>query len=432
MAGSWNCLARNCAIALLACAGANAQAETATNESKTFAKVDEIFADYALDNHIPGLVYGIVSNGKLIHVRGIGVQDLESRRPVTRDTLFRIASMSKAFTALTVLKLRDEGKLRLDAPAETYVPEMRGWTYPTQDSPRIRVRDLLNHTAGFVTDDPWGDRQTPMPEAEFTKLLARRRAVHPPAGHGLGVLEPGLRPARPHHHQCLRTSVCRHHHADVAEAARHGRPRDSSSMPRRANAARSAIAGKTTRGGSSRRWRTAHSAPWAASRPAPTTTPGGSPIYCPRGHRAMRRCRAGEPRHRARARARLQLSAWVPAAGRPSGPGACALATSYGMGFIVSVGCDFGVTMSHGGGYPGYGSHVLLIPAKGLGVFAFANRTYAGPSGAVWDAAAALSEEDILQGPAAARERRPRARVSRRGGDLQGRATSTQATDHSP
>ncbi|MDP1346396.1 serine hydrolase domain-containing protein, partial [Klebsiella pneumoniae] len=85
-----------------------------------------------------------------------------SRRPVTPQTLFRIASMTKAFTALSVLSLRDDGKLQLDALAETYVPELRGWRYPTSDSPRIRVRDLLNHTAGFVTDDPWGDRQTPL------------------------------------------------------------------------------------------------------------------------------------------------------------------------------------------------------------------------------------------------------------------------------
>ncbi|WP_289846850.1 serine hydrolase, partial [Acinetobacter baumannii] len=51
------------------------------------------------------------------------------------------------------------------------MPEMRGWKYPTSDSARIRIRDLLSHVAGFVTDDPWGDRQTPMPEAEFTRLL---------------------------------------------------------------------------------------------------------------------------------------------------------------------------------------------------------------------------------------------------------------------
>src|SRR6187549_2538669 len=158
-------------LALSIASGTSAHAQTATTEAKVYAKVDEIFADYALDNHIPGVVYGVVAHGELVYVRGIGVQDLESKRPVTADTLFRIASMTKAFTALTILKLRDEGKLELDAPAEKYIAEMRGWKYPTQDSPRIRVRDLLNHTAGFVTDDPWGDRQTPMPEAEFTRLL---------------------------------------------------------------------------------------------------------------------------------------------------------------------------------------------------------------------------------------------------------------------
>ena len=135
------------------------------------AAVDQIFEDFALDAHIPGMVYGIVAGGRLAYVRGIGVQDLDSRRPVTADTLFRIASMTKAFTALTVLKLRDEGKLRLDALAETYVPELRRWKYPTADSPRIRVRELLNHAAGLVTDDPWGDRQTPLPESDFTALL---------------------------------------------------------------------------------------------------------------------------------------------------------------------------------------------------------------------------------------------------------------------
>lgn len=63
----------------------------ATSESEMFAAVDRIFADYAIDSHIPGLVYGIVANGRLVYVRGIGVQDLESNRPVTPETLFRIA-----------------------------------------------------------------------------------------------------------------------------------------------------------------------------------------------------------------------------------------------------------------------------------------------------------------------------------------------------
>jgi serine-type D-Ala-D-Ala carboxypeptidase/endopeptidase len=136
-----------------------------------FAEIDRGFEDYRLDAHIPGMVYGVVVDGRLVHVKGLGIQDIDSRRPVSADTLFRIASMTKAFTALSILKLRDDGKLALEAPAETYIPEIRGWKYPTDDSPRIRLRHLLTHTAGLVTDDPWGDRQTPLPDEDFTRLL---------------------------------------------------------------------------------------------------------------------------------------------------------------------------------------------------------------------------------------------------------------------
>jgi hypothetical protein len=62
----------------------------------------------------------------------------------------------------------------------------------------------------------------------------------------------------------------------------------------------------------------------------------------------------------------------------------------------VAADCDLGLTLSHGGGYPGYGSHVLLMVDHGVGVFALANRTYAGPSGAVWDAAVALNDAGFL------------------------------------
>ena len=80
--------------------------------------------------------------------------------------------MSKNFTALAALKLRDEGKLAFDVPAETVIPELKGLKYPTTDSPKITVRDLLTHSGGFVTDDPWGDRQLPMSEAEFSRFTA--------------------------------------------------------------------------------------------------------------------------------------------------------------------------------------------------------------------------------------------------------------------
>ena len=99
------------------------------------AEIDRTMEAYRLDAHIPGMVWGVVRDGRLVHVKGAGIQDVVAKRPVTPETLFRIASMSKAFTALAILKLRDDGTLSLDAPAETYVPELKGWTYPTEDAP---------------------------------------------------------------------------------------------------------------------------------------------------------------------------------------------------------------------------------------------------------------------------------------------------------
>jgi CubicO group peptidase (beta-lactamase class C family) len=160
-------------LAALTClAGAYAADVPAASDAQMFAAVDRIFADYALDAHIPGLVYGVVSNGRLVYVRGIGVQDLQSNRPVTADTLFRIASMTKASRPLTVLEAARRGQAAAGcARGDVYPVELRGWKYLTRDSPRIRVRDPPNHSAGFITDDPWGDRQTPMPEPEFSQLL---------------------------------------------------------------------------------------------------------------------------------------------------------------------------------------------------------------------------------------------------------------------
>jgi CubicO group peptidase (beta-lactamase class C family) len=168
------------AVRLTSVMGLTALGSTVSSAQSTSAPVpitvlvprlDGIAQRFMRDAHVPGLVYGIVRGGRLEHAGTMGLQELEARRPVTASTLFRIASMSKAFTALAILKLRDEGKVTLDALAETYVPEMRGWKYPTNDSPRLRLRDLLSHAGGFVTDDPWGDRQQGLPEADFTRMV---------------------------------------------------------------------------------------------------------------------------------------------------------------------------------------------------------------------------------------------------------------------
>jgi CubicO group peptidase (beta-lactamase class C family) len=122
-------------------------------------ELDAMFAAAKLDVRAPGLVYGVVDRDGMLRVRGYGMRDLESGVPATADTAFRIASMTKMMTALLVHDLADQGKLSLDDPAEQHVPALAAWKYPTQDSRKVVVRDLLNHTAGFVTDDPWADRQ---------------------------------------------------------------------------------------------------------------------------------------------------------------------------------------------------------------------------------------------------------------------------------
>jgi CubicO group peptidase (beta-lactamase class C family) len=112
-----------------------------------------------------------VAGGRLVHAGGLGQRRLGGPRP-DADTVFRIASMTKSFTASAVLALRDDGALALDDLAEEYVPELRGWRMPAPDAARIRIRHLLTMTAGFPTDDPWGDRQQGTPLAEFSEFLS--------------------------------------------------------------------------------------------------------------------------------------------------------------------------------------------------------------------------------------------------------------------
>src|SRR6185437_17164972 len=81
-------------------------------------------------------------------------------------------SMSKSFTASAVMLLRDAGALALDDLAAKYVPALDGWSYGASDAAPITIRNLLTMTAGFPTDDPWGDRQQGLPIADFRAMLA--------------------------------------------------------------------------------------------------------------------------------------------------------------------------------------------------------------------------------------------------------------------
>src|SRR6478736_5845599 len=152
-------------------AAAFADSDRAAKLAAAYPEIDRLFEKYAADSHVPGAAWGIIVDGELAHTGVTGYRDVPSKAPVTPDSVFRIASMTKSFTAMAILKLRDEGKLSLDDPAERYVPEMKALVYPTSDSPRITIRHLLSHAEGFPEDNPWGDRQLADSDEQLSQMI---------------------------------------------------------------------------------------------------------------------------------------------------------------------------------------------------------------------------------------------------------------------
>lgn len=359
-------------------------------------EIDALFAKFQADAHVPGLVYGVVKDGKLAYVKANGVQELSEKRPVTPDTLFRIASMTKAFTALSILSLRDQGKLSLDDLAEKHIPEMNGWKYPTTDSPRIRVRDLLQHVGGFVTDDPWGDRQQVLPEAELTKMIKAGvpfsrtpQMQHEYSNFGYALLgrivtnTSGMPYRRYVEQTLLKPLGMTLSGFEVTDAPKERRAigyrwenEAWAEEPTMKDGAFNAMGGLQVSANDYAKWVAFLLSAWPPRDDADTG-----------------------PVKRATVREMAQGLNFVTVANRTgaSGATACKQAAAYAMGWRVAQDCDLGLTMAHGGGYPGYGSHIMLMPEYGVGVFALANRTYAGPSGPAWDSAVAMHKAGLLK-----------------------------------
>jgi CubicO group peptidase (beta-lactamase class C family) len=138
-----------------------------------FLTVSKLYFKHAETNHFPGIAFGIVLDGKLVYSGVQGYTDVAKKTLVSANSMFRIASMSKSVTALSILRLRDEGKLQLDDPVYKYVPEMKQNTLLTQDATPITIRHLLTHAAGFPEDNPWGDRQLADTDKELIDLIEK-------------------------------------------------------------------------------------------------------------------------------------------------------------------------------------------------------------------------------------------------------------------
>lgn len=139
---------------------------------ETYSLVDKIFQDYAVQNHYPSLAFGIIAEGKLVHSGVFGESNRETKAIPSTKTLYRIASMSKSFTAMAILKLRDDGKLNLQDPAQKYISELGKIKYLTSDAPPVTIQHLLTMSAGFPEDNPWGDRQLDDTDQELIDFVS--------------------------------------------------------------------------------------------------------------------------------------------------------------------------------------------------------------------------------------------------------------------
>jgi CubicO group peptidase (beta-lactamase class C family) len=104
-------------------------------------------------NEIAGAITIVAGTNKVLHVECTGLADVATKKPMTPDTLFWIASMTKPVTATAVLMLQDEGKLNVADPVEKYLPEFANLKTPSGKSAKLTITHLLTHTSGLGEAD---------------------------------------------------------------------------------------------------------------------------------------------------------------------------------------------------------------------------------------------------------------------------------------
>jgi CubicO group peptidase (beta-lactamase class C family) len=323
--------------------------------------------------------------------------------------------MTKSFTATFVLVLRDRGALRLDDLAADYVPELAGLELATPDSPAITIRNLLTMTAGFTTDDPWGDRQQGLDPAVFARLLADgaiRSAWAPGtkfeySNLGYAVLGKVIESvtgddyARAMHAGVLGPLGLDKTGYDAAdfEAAEltRGYRRDSGAwleLPYDRNGAFAPMGGIFSCVRDLARWVAGFAAAFPPGPVVSETVPAET-VPAETGPAGD----AGHPLSRA-SRREMQLgqvaitdeaSGTVAQFTEPS-------SLSYGFGLFTEDDPAFGTIVQHSGGYPGYGSQMRWHPATGLGTVVLANSTYAHAGALAGELLSALLTAQAGQG----------------------------------
>jgi len=128
-----------------------APADSVQPPPSTIAELEARIVDVLKRTHTPGAAVTIVRRGRALWTAGLGKADVASGRDATAETLFRIGSVSKAFSSLMVLLLESEGKLHLDDPIRRYIPEI-AFQNRWESTDPVRIVHLLEHTTGW---DDW-------------------------------------------------------------------------------------------------------------------------------------------------------------------------------------------------------------------------------------------------------------------------------------
>ena len=358
--------------------------------------IDSLFSAFATSNRVPGIAYGVLIDGKLVHRGTAGLRDVATGAPVDSASVFRIASMTKSFTALSILKLRDEGKLALDDPAERYIPELAGLVYPTMDSPRLTIRHLLSHAEGFPEDNPWGDQQLNRTDDEMAAMMRGGIPFSNPPGlayeysnYGFAMLgrivsrvsgQPYATYLEANILDPLGMTSTTMEAAQVpANRLAHGyrwedeQWKDEPPLP---DGAFGAMGGMLTSIDDLGRW-----VGFLMSAYPPRNDPETGPVR--------------------RASVREMQELWRSRPSRVSRTDADSVLTlfsgGYGFGLGITQNCDFGHIVAHSGGLPGYGSQMRWLPDRGVAIIALGNLTYTGWGGVITQAFETLARTGALQ-----------------------------------
>lgn len=341
------------------------------------ALLEPIFRRHVDERHIPGVAYGVVVAGELIFTQSFGVRNVATGAPVDADTVFRIASMTKSFAALAILQLRDAGQLRLDEPVAIYVPELAALAYPTSDSPIITVRQLLSMAVGWPQDDPWGDRQLYRTDAAMSDFYRAGVSWSNPPGvtyeysnYAYMVLGriitnvAGMPAIQYINQQILKplgmTSTVWNaadvppDHLALGYRWEDEMWKEEPLLPSGGDVA--AFAGLFTSVRDLARWVALFQSAWP-----PRSEPESGPL------------RRSSLREMQRAWSFYKPVVTTPRLGAPPE----IITGGYGFGLSVRHNGQW-PSVGHGGGLPGFGSHMRWAPDYGIGIVAMGNLTYAG------------------------------------------------------